>query len=99
VPTALAGLEAGELVHRLLFRIVIEVAGDEQRAELLQLEKQNRMAGGVDRQSLKILGKFGKAGTAPGEFNVLHEIAADSKGNLYTAETRSRRVQRFLAKS
>ena len=52
----------------------------------------------LDRQSLKILGKFGKAGTAPGEFNILHEIAADSKGNLYTAETRSRRVQRFLAK-
>ena len=53
----------------------------------------------LDRQSLKILGKFGKAGTAPGEFNILHEIAADSKGNLYTAETRSRRVQRFLVKN
>ena len=52
----------------------------------------------LDRQSLKILGKFGKAGTAPGDFNILHEIAADSKGNLYTAETRSRRVQRFLQK-
>ena len=52
----------------------------------------------VDRQSLKIVGKFGKGGTAPGEFNVLHEIAADSKGNLSTAETRSRRVQRFLMK-
>jgi DNA-binding beta-propeller fold protein YncE len=52
----------------------------------------------LDRQSLKILAKFGKAGTAPGEFNILHEIAADSKGNLYTAETRSRRVQRFLQK-
>jgi len=52
----------------------------------------------LDRQSMKILGKFGKAGTAPGEFNILHEIAADAKGNLYTAETRSRRVQRFLQK-
>jgi DNA-binding beta-propeller fold protein YncE len=53
----------------------------------------------LDRKSLKILDKFGKAGTAPGEFNILHEIAGDSKGNLYTAETRSRRVQRFLVKS
>jgi DNA-binding beta-propeller fold protein YncE len=52
----------------------------------------------LDRQSLKILGKFGKGGTAPGEFNVLHEIAADGKGSLYTAETRSRRVQRFVQK-
>lgn len=52
----------------------------------------------LDRKSLKILGNFGKGGTGAGEFNVLHEIAADLKGNLYTAETRSRRVQRFLAK-
>ena len=49
----------------------------------------------LDRRSLKVVGKFGKGGTAPGEFNVLHEIAADSKGNIYTAETRSRRVQKF----
>ena len=52
----------------------------------------------LDRKSLKILGTFGKGGTAPGDFNVLHEIAADRNGNLYTAETRSRRVQRFLQK-
>jgi hypothetical protein len=43
--------------------------------------------------------KLRKAPESYGDFNVLHEIAADSKGNLYTAETRSRRVQRFLAKS
>jgi hypothetical protein len=49
----------------------------------------------LDRQSLKIVGTFGKGGAAPGEFNVLHEIASDAKGNVYTAETRSRRVQRF----
>ena len=52
----------------------------------------------LDRKSLKILGTFGKGGTAPGDFNVLHELAADRNGNLYTAETRSRRVQRFLQK-
>ena len=52
----------------------------------------------LDRKTLKILDTFGKGGAAPGEFNVLHEIAADGKGNLYTAETRSRRVQRFIQK-
>jgi DNA-binding beta-propeller fold protein YncE len=49
----------------------------------------------LDRRSMKVLGKFGKAGAAPGDFNILHEIAADSKGSIYTAETRSRRVQKF----
>ncbi len=52
----------------------------------------------LDRKSLAILGTFGKGGTAPGDFNILHEIAADSKGNLYTAETRSRRVQKLVLK-
>ena len=52
----------------------------------------------LDRQSLKILYKFGKGGTAPGEFGTLHEIAADWKGNIYTAELRTRRVQKFVFK-
>ena len=52
----------------------------------------------LDRQSLKILGSFGKGGTAPGEFGTIHEIATDSKGNIYTAELRTRRVQKFVFK-
>jgi hypothetical protein len=52
----------------------------------------------LDRQSLKILGSFGKGGTAPGEFGTIHEIATDSKGNIYTAELRTRRVQKLVFK-
>jgi DNA-binding beta-propeller fold protein YncE len=52
----------------------------------------------LDRQSLKILGSFGKGGTAPGQFGTIHEIAADSKGNIYTAELRTRRVQKLVFK-
>jgi hypothetical protein len=47
---------------------------------------------------MKILDKFGKNGTAPGEFGTLHEIATDSKGNIYTAELRTRRVQKLVFK-
>jgi len=52
----------------------------------------------LDRKSLKVLASFGKGGTAPGEFGTVHEIATDSKGNIYTAELRTHRVQKFIQK-
>jgi len=52
----------------------------------------------LDRKSLTVLDSFGKGGTAPGEFGTVHEIATDSKGNLYTAELRTHRVQKFVQK-
>lgn len=60
----------------------------------------------VDRKSLDILYSFGKRGMEPGNFNVIHEIATDSKGNLYTTEVNDnfaageccRRVQKFVYK-
>jgi DNA-binding beta-propeller fold protein YncE len=52
----------------------------------------------VDRRSLQIVSKFGKPGNAPGEFGTIHEIATDSKGNIYTAELRTHRVQKFVRK-
>jgi hypothetical protein len=51
-----------------------------------------------DRKSMTQLDSFGKGGTAPGEFGTVHEIATDSKGNLYTAELRTHRVQKFIQK-
>ena len=39
---------------------------------------------------------FGKGGHYPGEWYSLHNIATDSKGNLYTTETyEGKRVQKF----
>ena len=52
----------------------------------------------LDRKSMKVLDSWGKGGTAPGEFGTVHEIATDSKGNLYTAELRTHRVQKFIQK-
>jgi DNA-binding beta-propeller fold protein YncE len=58
----------------------------------------------LDRRTLQILYSFGKPGQAPGEFNVLHNMSSDSKGNLYTAEVNDnfthgeccRRFQKFV---
>ena len=51
----------------------------------------------VDRQTLEILGAFGSEGTAPGQFQGIHHLAADSKGNVYVAESNpGSRVQKFV---
>ena len=54
----------------------------------------------LDRQTLEILGWFGRWGSAPGEFGTLHHMAVDSRGNLYVTEVTplepvNRRVQKF----
>jgi sugar lactone lactonase YvrE len=63
-------------------------------------------ANGVDekinvllRSSLQVLTSFGDGGRGPGQFFGVHNLATDSHGNLYTAETYTgARVQRFLFK-
>jgi hypothetical protein len=50
-----------------------------------------------DRKTLEEVGKIGRIGRYAGEFIFLHNVAVDSKGNLYTAEVgNGRRVQKFL---
>jgi DNA-binding beta-propeller fold protein YncE len=50
-----------------------------------------------DREALTQVGTVGMRGPKPGEFDIVHHMAADSKGNLYTAEiVTNRRAQRFV---
>jgi DNA-binding beta-propeller fold protein YncE len=56
----------------------------------------------MNRKTFDIIGTYGQAGQRPGEFFLLHHIATDSKGNLYTAECDdnppfgNRRVQKLV---
>lgn len=54
----------------------------------------------IDRDTLRVIGRFGRLGHFPGQFYHVHGIAVDSKGNIYTAEAASigRRVQKFVFK-
>ena len=50
-----------------------------------------------DREKLAQIGAIGMRGPKPGDFDIVHHMAADSKGNLYTAEiVTNRRAQRFV---
>ena len=51
----------------------------------------------LDRQSLKVLGQFGRWGPYAGQFEFVHSIAVDSKGNIYTGEViYQQRVQKWV---
>ncbi len=50
-----------------------------------------------DRATMTQIGAIGMRGPKPGEFDIVHHMAADSKGNLYTAEiVTNRRAQRLV---
>jgi NHL repeat len=51
----------------------------------------------LNRKTLETVGTFGSPGAGPGQFQTLHHLAVDSKGNIYTAEIgRGRRAQRLI---
>jgi hypothetical protein len=53
----------------------------------------------LDRKTLKLLYSFGSRSSRPGDFQSPHNMAADSKGNLYTAEVEpGDRAQKFVFK-
>ena len=53
----------------------------------------------VDRKTLQTIGAFGSRGAAPGQFQNLHSLTIDSKGNLYGPEVApGRRLQKFSYK-
>jgi DNA-binding beta-propeller fold protein YncE len=73
--------------------VAIALSPDERR--LFVINQNNSRVEVIDRESGAIVGSFGRAGTFPGEFNQAHGIAVDSRGNVYVAENRGRRVHKF----
>jgi DNA-binding beta-propeller fold protein YncE len=75
---------------------------DKEQRFLYVIDRPRQQIAILDRKSLEILGYFGGGiGGDPGQFYVLHDIAADSKGNVYTAEVNDnggRRAQKFTYK-
>ena len=50
----------------------------------------------IDRKSLKILSTFGEPGKQPGQFEMIHNLAVNAKGDLFVTEARGSRVQKFI---
>jgi hypothetical protein len=76
--------------------VAIDFSPDPAQKFLYIINQDNATVDIVDRASGKKIGSFGRAGSFPGEFNQAHGIAVDSKGNIYIAENRGRRVHKFV---
>jgi len=63
---------------------------------LMYLINQNNMEVEIiERETGKKISSFGRPGHFAGEFDQAHGIAVDSKDNVYIAENRGKRVQKF----
>jgi DNA-binding beta-propeller fold protein YncE len=70
---------------------------DAQQQYLYLADAGNGRVHVYDRKTLTEIGGFGRIGHYAGEFVFLHNLAVDSKGNVYTAEVGTgHRVQKFL---
>jgi len=76
----------------------VEFSPDAQQRFLYIPDGSNNHVWILDRNTLQILGKFGRQGRYAGQFHHSHSIAVDSQGNIYVAETQGKRVQKFVFK-
>jgi DNA-binding beta-propeller fold protein YncE len=69
---------------------------DPQQRYIFLVDGANEQVVVLARDTGEVLSTFGQAGRMAGEFKWVHNVAIDSKGNLYTAEVGwGRRAQRF----
>ena len=72
---------------------------DPQQKYIILADGSNEKVRILLRDTLEEITNFGDGGRQPGAFYAVHNIATDSRGNLFTAETRrGQRVQKFVYK-
>ncbi len=75
--------------------VAVDFSPDPQQRLIYIINQDNSTIDIVERESGKKIASFGRAGSFPGEFQQAHGIAVDSRGNIYIAENRGRRIHKF----
>lgn len=77
----------------------IAFSPDAEQKYIYLADGTNRKIFVIERETLETLTTFGDGGRNPGQFFAVHNIAVDSKGNIYTVETyEGKRLQKFTYK-
>ena len=75
----------------------VDLSHDAPQAWLYNADGENNHVWTLRRDSGKVLGTFGRHGREPGQFHWVHNLAVDSKGNIYTTEVDTgKRAQKFV---
>jgi hypothetical protein len=74
----------------------VDVSHDRRQKYLFNADGSNQYVWTLLRETGDILGRFGRNGRNAGQFHWVHNLAVDSRGNIYTAEVDTgKRVQKF----
>ena len=68
---------------------------DPKQTYLLNADGANNEIRVINRDDGKVVGTFGHSGRNAGQFALLHVMAVDQKGNVYTGEVEGKRIQKF----
>jgi len=75
------------------------LSSDPRQRFLYMIDGANHHVWILERESLKVIARFGQQGLFGGSLNVPHAITVDGRGNIYVGENfDARRFQRFLYK-
>jgi hypothetical protein len=75
----------------------VAFSNDPRQTYLTVIDGTNQQVYIVRRDTLEVISRFGHAGHWAGEFYGAHNLAVDSKGNLFITETyEGKRVQKFV---
>ena len=77
----------------------IALSADKDQQFIYVADYSNSHVVVVRRKTLEVIDSFGTRSRRPGDFDGVHNLAVDSKGNLYTAESDpANRAQKFVFK-
>jgi DNA-binding beta-propeller fold protein YncE len=68
---------------------------DPKQTYLLNADGTNNEIRVIKREDGSAVGTFGHSGRNAGQFSLLHVLAVDAKGNVYTGEVDGKRIQKF----
>ena len=77
----------------------IAFSPDAEQRFIYIIDGENSKVWILRRETLEVVGSFGRGGHFAGDFTQAHNLATDSKGNIYVGESlEGKRVQRFVPK-